>query len=42
MTAKDEGEVTSLGPLAHGQICYLQIPALEVMESAAFYEKIFG
>jgi predicted enzyme related to lactoylglutathione lyase len=27
---------------AHGQLCYLQIPALNLIESAAFYEKIFG
>jgi len=28
--------------LAHGQICYLQIPALDLMKSAEFYEKVFG
>jgi predicted enzyme related to lactoylglutathione lyase len=42
MAAQDEVELTSLGKLAHGQICYLQIPAVDVMASAAFYEKIFG
>jgi hypothetical protein len=25
MSAKDEVELTSLGKLAHGQLCYLQI-----------------
>ncbi len=29
------------GP-AHGQACYLQIPALDLMKSAEFYEKVFG
>ncbi len=28
--------------LAHGQVCYLQIPALDMMKSAGFYEKVFG
>jgi uncharacterized protein len=43
MAAKDEEvELTSRGELAHGQFCYLQIPAVDVMQSAAFYEKIFG
>jgi hypothetical protein len=40
MAAKDETEPTSPGaPVAHGQICYLQIPVLDVMMSAAFYER---
>jgi predicted enzyme related to lactoylglutathione lyase len=26
----------------HGQLCYLQIPALDVMESATSYEQVFG
>src|SRR5277367_4984011 len=29
------------GP-THGQLCFLQIPAIDPMTSAAFYEKIFG
>ena len=28
--------------LANGKICYLEIPALDVRVSAAFYEKVFG
>lgn len=28
--------------LAHGKICYIEIPAREVAESAAFYESAFG
>ena len=31
----------SLGPLAHGQLCYLQIPALDIARSAAFYGAVF-
>jgi predicted enzyme related to lactoylglutathione lyase len=27
---------------AHGQVSYLQVPAIDVMRSAAFYERIFG
>ncbi len=28
--------------LAHGEICYLQIPARDIDASAAFYEQLFG
>jgi predicted enzyme related to lactoylglutathione lyase len=28
--------------LANGKICYIEIPALDVQRSAAFYEKVFG
>ncbi len=28
--------------LGHGKICYLELPAADVSQSAAFYEKIFG
>lgn len=28
--------------MAHGQICYIQIPAADAMRSAEFYEKVFG
>jgi uncharacterized protein len=27
---------------AHGRLAYIQIPALDVRESAAFYKEIFG
>jgi uncharacterized protein len=33
---------SSLGRLAHGQLCYLQIPVRDVWQSAEFYEKTFG
>jgi uncharacterized protein len=42
MTAKEEAESTTVSGPAHGQVCYLQIPALDMMTSAGFYEKIFG
>jgi predicted enzyme related to lactoylglutathione lyase len=42
MTANDEREPAMPSLPAHGQVSYLQIPAIDVMESAAFYERIFG
>jgi predicted enzyme related to lactoylglutathione lyase len=27
---------------ANGRVCYLEIPAVDVERSAAFYEKVFG
>src|SRR5271165_4240220 len=42
MTAKGEAESTTVSGLTHGQVCYLQIPALDTMKSAEFYEKVFG
>ncbi|HEU5002628.1 MAG TPA: VOC family protein [Actinomycetota bacterium] len=32
----------SIGPIAHGQLCYLQIPALDVARSAGFYRAVFS
>lgn len=29
-------------PFAHGRLAYIQIPALDVRESAEFYKNIFG
>ena len=42
MTVNDDAESTRVDRMKHGQVCYLQIPALDMMKSAAFYEKIFG
>jgi uncharacterized protein len=28
--------------LAHGQVCYLQMPAVDATRAAAFYEAVFG
>ncbi len=42
MATADEAESTSMTMPAHGQVCYLQIPAHDLMTSAEFYEKVFG
>jgi uncharacterized protein len=42
MAANDDTESTRASSMNHGQVCYLQIPALDLMTSAVFYEKIFG
>ncbi len=26
----------------NGKVCYLEIPAVDIKESAEFYEKVFG
>jgi len=28
--------------LSNGKICYVEIPAIDIRRSAAFYEKVFG
>jgi predicted enzyme related to lactoylglutathione lyase len=40
VTANNEEE--SARDLEHGQVCYLQIPALDMAKSAEFYETVFG
>jgi predicted enzyme related to lactoylglutathione lyase len=42
MTPNDEPESAGASLPAHGQLTYLQIPAMNVPESAIFYERIFG
>jgi predicted enzyme related to lactoylglutathione lyase len=42
MTANDEGDPEGPGTAVHGQLSYLQVPANDLAQSAAFYEKIFG
>jgi predicted enzyme related to lactoylglutathione lyase len=42
MTAVNKTESENDHDVKHGQLCYLQIPALDPMKSAEFYEKIFG
>ncbi len=43
MTANEpEHQATSIPGLQPGQLCYLQIPALDVTTSARFYERLFG
>jgi predicted enzyme related to lactoylglutathione lyase len=40
-TTDEPNAAPARGP-AHGQVCYLQIPALDPMKSAEFYETVFG
>ena len=42
MSANDDAEEGRVGGMKRGQVCYLQIPALDLMKSAEFYEKVFG
>jgi predicted enzyme related to lactoylglutathione lyase len=35
-------QATSIPGLERGQLCYLQIPALDITTSARFYERLFG
>jgi predicted enzyme related to lactoylglutathione lyase len=42
MTDNAEPAQECPGTPAHGQVSYLQIPATDLMRSAAFYEKVFG
>jgi predicted enzyme related to lactoylglutathione lyase len=42
MTANETPEAEGPHGLVHGQLSYLQIPAVDPMQSAAFYEKVFG
>ena len=28
--------------LGHGKICYVEIPALDIKQAVAFYQKVFG
>jgi predicted enzyme related to lactoylglutathione lyase len=41
MTQEDAGAVRARR-LVHGQVCYLQMPAVDSARSAAFYEAVFG
>lgn len=39
MTQEEQDRALSL---EHGQLCYLQLPAVDGMRSAEFYEAVFG
>jgi predicted enzyme related to lactoylglutathione lyase len=41
MTQEHPETVRARG-LVHGQVCYLQMPAVDSARSAAFYEAVFG
>ena len=38
----DQGQGGTVMAFVHGQVCYLQIPAIDVIRAATFYEKVFG
>ncbi len=40
--SEHEERSTPIPGLVHGQLCYLQIPALDIGTSARFYERVFG
>jgi predicted enzyme related to lactoylglutathione lyase len=40
--SEPEQQATSIPGLKRGQLCYLQIPALDINVSARFYERVFG
>jgi hypothetical protein len=42
MASNEDIQIDSVRGITHGWLCYLQIPALDAMSSAAFSEKIFG
>ena len=39
---QEDAEAIRARSLVHGQICYLQMPAVDSARSAAFYEAVFG
>jgi len=41
MTQEDAEAIRARG-LVHGQVCYLQMPAVDSTRAAAFYEAVFG
>ena len=41
MTQEDT-EAARARSLVHGQVCYLQMPAVDAARAAAFYEAVFG
>jgi len=41
MTHEDP-EAARARRLVHGQVCYLQMPAVDAARAAAFYEAVFG
>ena len=39
---QEDAEAARARSLVHGQVCYLQMPAVDGTRSAAFYEVVFG
>ncbi len=42
MTVNDGQQPASPHGQTHGQVSYLQIPAIDIVRSAAFYKAVFG
>jgi uncharacterized protein len=38
----EDAEAIRARSLVHGQVCYLQVPAVDSARAAAFYEAVFG
>jgi hypothetical protein len=39
---QEDAEAARARSLVHGQVCYLQMPAVDSIRSAAFYQAVFG
>jgi 2,7-dihydroxy-5-methyl-1-naphthoate 7-O-methyltransferase len=39
---QEDAEAARARSLVHGQVCYLQMPAVDSIRSAAFYQTVFG
>jgi len=39
---EEDAEAARARSLVHGQVCYLQMPAVDGARAAAFYEAVFG
>jgi uncharacterized protein len=39
---QEDAEAARARRLVHGQVCYLQMPAVDAARAAAFYEAVFG
>ncbi len=39
---QEDAEAARARSLVHGQVCYLQMPAVDSARAAAFYEAVFG
>jgi 2,7-dihydroxy-5-methyl-1-naphthoate 7-O-methyltransferase len=39
---QEDAEAVRARSLVHGQVCYLQMPAVDSIRSAAFYQAVFG
>ena len=42
MTENDREDAAGPSEPVHGQLAYLQVPAIDVTQSAAFYGRVFG